>query len=146
MPAGRRWGKSERGWCQRRERQVMKSLDLYCVDHRGTIMNAVEVIHRNMTRCCIVVNEQKKVVGVFSEGDVMRAILQDISLYTPVANVVKPSFEYLTSRDLKAALKLIRKLGITLVPVLNDHYRLVDVVTMFDVLDSLPLGAKKESV
>jgi CBS domain-containing protein len=114
----------------------MSELSKYCIGHHSTVMNAIEIIQRNMIRCCIVLNEGK-VVGVFSEGDVLRVILQDISLYTPLANVLKPSFQYLKSRDMAKATALVRKHGISLIPVVGENFELEGVVTLFDVMEHL---------
>ena len=115
----------------------MNKLNQYCVDEGSIIKEAIAVIQGNLSRCVIVINQKKKVLGVFSEGDVLRAILQDIDVHTPLKRVMKPSFYYLNERDLDKAHALVKKHGITLIPVIDANFILKDVITIFDVLDYL---------
>jgi hypothetical protein len=80
------------------------------------------------------------VAGVFSQGDVLRALLGGVDLHTPLNRVLSPSFKYLKSRDMGKALEYIRS-GLTLIPVITDAYTLKDVVTFFDVIDDDSRGA-----
>ena len=115
----------------------MKKLDSFCIDDRRTIKEATSVIQSNLSRCAVVLNVDRKVIGVFSEGDVLRAILQDINLYTPLKNIVSPTFHYLNQHDVLKAYQLVKKYGITLVPIINDKFVLKSVITIFDVMEHL---------
>jgi len=93
----------------------MKELYTYTIGNKSTIKEAITTIQNSFSRCVVVLNDKKKVVGVFSEGDVLRAILNEISLYTPLNKVLKPSFRYLNNSDVNEAYVLIKKHGITLI-------------------------------
>jgi CBS domain-containing protein len=93
---------------------------------------AIVTIQRNDSRCVVVVGNSNKVVGVFSEGDVLRAILAGNDIHVPLKRLIRPSFRYLRSRDLIAARKLFVN-GITLVPIIDDDFRLREVLTLPDV-------------
>lgn len=115
----------------------MKSISEYLVHEKQPIKEAVKVIQGNLSRCAVVVNDANKVVGVFSEGDVLRAILNEVDLYVPVKKVVKPSFLSIEARDFRKAFALMKKHGISLVPVINEAYELSGVVTLLEVLERL---------
>lgn len=115
----------------------MKSISEYLVHEKQPIIEAIKVIQGNLSRCAVVVNDGNKVVGVFSEGDVLRAILNEVDLYVPVRKVLKPSFLSLESRDLKKALALVKKHGISLVPIINESYELTGVITLLELLEKL---------
>ncbi len=115
----------------------MKNLSVYCVNDNMIIKDAVLVIQNNLSRCCIVVNNSNKVVGMFSEGDVLRTIMEKMDIHASLKNAMKPSFFYLNSRDLAQASELVKKHGITLIPVIDNEFQLVDIITLFDVLDYL---------
>ena len=115
----------------------MKKLDNFCIDERRTIKEAISVIQSNLSRCVVVLNEDKKAIGVFSEGDVLRAIQRDTNLYTPLKSIVSPAFHYLNQHDILKAYQLVKKYGITMVPVINDKFILKSVITIFDVMDHL---------
>lgn len=110
----------------------MYSLDKYCVHESTTIMDAISVIQNNNSRCVVVLNENNKVIGMFSEGDVLRVILSGIDVYTTLSSVIKPSFHSLMTRDLVEARKLIVR-GITLVPIINSEHHLESVITIQDI-------------
>jgi arabinose-5-phosphate isomerase len=110
----------------------MTNLEDFSVRDGATMRDAIALIQKNNSRCVIVLGVEHKVVGVFSEGDVLRAILSGIDVHTPLKTLIKPSFRYLHKRDLVEARKLILG-GITLVPVLDAEFRLVDVLTLRDV-------------
>jgi CBS domain-containing protein len=102
-------------------------LDKYKINHDSLIEQAIEMIEVNHARCVIVVSQFNKVVGVISEGDVLRALLKGVNLKSSVRNILNPSFKYLLEKDDEKILMLFRK-GITLIPILNDQNELVDVV------------------
>ncbi|MEM8642580.1 MAG: CBS domain-containing protein [Cyanobacteria bacterium P01_G01_bin.54] len=109
----------------------------YCVYENQTIQEAVFTIQTSLSRCVVVLNRDERVVGVFSEGDVLRAILYGVDLHTILKKQLRPSFHYLSDRNLEKTGNLIRKHGITLVPVVDASFHLQQVITIFDVLDDL---------
>lgn len=109
-----------------------KSLDSFLIHESATVKDAIALIEKNESRCVVVINNHKKAVGVFSEGDVLRAILEGVDVHAPLCNLIRPSFRYLNSRDYSAARKLLLS-GITLLPVLNREFLVEDVLTLRDV-------------
>ena len=115
----------------------MRNLEEFWIRDSSTMQDAIAMIQRNRSRCVVVVGVQSKVVGVFSEGDVLRAILAGIDVHTPLRSLVKPSFRYMHGRDLVEARKLFLA-GITLIPVLSEDFRLTDVLTIGDIFPEAP--------
>lgn len=115
---------------------MILDLEQYCVHASATMMDAIGVIQNNNSRCVVVLNEHQKVIGMFSEGDVLRAILAGTDVYTPINSLIKPSFYYLRSHDIKAARNLILS-GITVIPVINDHHHLESVITIKDIFGDI---------
>jgi len=113
----------------------MGKLESYWLDESRTIKEAIAAIQNNHSRCIVVLNCHKKVVGVFSEGDVLKAILQGIDIYAPLKKVVKPSFYYLKKKDMLEAYELVKKYGITLIPVIDDNFHLSEIITIFDIMN-----------
>ena len=96
------------------------------------MQEAITSIQKNGSRCVVVIGPSCKVVGVFSEGDVLRAILAGTEIHAPLRNLIRPSFRYLQSRDLIAARRLLLS-GISLIPVLDQEFKLQAVLTLNDV-------------
>ncbi len=102
-------------------------LNKYTIHQNELIEQAIEMIELNHSRCVIVINEFKKVVGILSEGDILRAMLKGVSIKSPISNVMNPSFKYILQKEDKKIVEILKK-GITLIPVLNGQNELVDVV------------------
>lgn len=102
-------------------------LEKYIISDNQLIEQAIEIIEMNHSRCAVVVNTHQKVVGVLSEGDVLRAILKGVNILSPVKNVMITNFKYVMDRE-DACIKEFLKNGITMIPVLNDNNELIDII------------------
>ena len=110
----------------------MKKDEILISDHESIKAAASQILGASV-RCVVVTNEQGMVKGVFSEGDILRAIVQGVDLHTPLKSIMQPSFHYLHKKDLKEAFRLFKKFGMTLVPVVDKNFILQDVITIHDV-------------
>lgn len=109
-------------------------LDKYIISEHELIEQAIEIIEFNSSRCVIVVNSAKKVLGILSEGDILRAILKGTSIKSPVKNIMNPSFKFLLEKEDKAKISSLFKKGITLIPVLNQQNELIEVLNVLDYM------------
>ena len=105
------------------------------------IIDAAQAIRENRHRCVIAVADGKA-VGVLSEGDIMRALLHGTDVHCPIEDWISHGFKFLRTADKAAAFALMRKHGITLVPVLDEDFHLIDVFTLMDVLQDCELKEK----
>lgn len=111
-------------------------IEKYIVSDTQLIEQAIEMIEMNASRCVIVTNANKKVVGVLSEGDILRAILKGVSIKSPVKNIMITNFKYLLEKDDEKIKQLFKK-GITLIPVLNEQNGLVDIISFTNYITSI---------
>lgn len=102
----------------------------------ATILDVARAIQQNNLRC-VFLTDNEKVVGVCSQGDIMKALLRGGNVHMPVEKIATTNLRYLRSRDWDTAQKWIRELGITVVPILDDEFRLIDVITLPMILDRL---------
>lgn len=109
-------------------------LTKYTIAETELIEQAIEVIELNHSRCVIVLNSYNKVVGIVSEGDILRSLLRGVSIKSPIRNVMNPSFKYLLDKDETKMLAFFKK-GITLIPILNQQNELVEVVDVLDYIN-----------
>lgn len=109
------------------------TFEKYTISDNQLIEVAIEMIEMNNSRCVIVTNTNGKVVGVLSEGDILRAILKGVSIKSPISNVMNPSFKSLFVIDENKIIELLIK-GITLIPILNDQNELQDIVVYKDFI------------
>lgn len=116
----------------------------HCVFCSYTIKEVMEQFESNHERVAIVLSETNKVCGVLSQGDIIRALASDISVYSNVSVILKPSFLYIHSKDMEQAYRLFRSKKITLLPIVNEKFELLDIVTLEDIFEYLEAG-KNES-
>ena len=86
----------------------------YCIRQGYTIKEAIESIDRNKDRVAVVMNADNKVIGVVSQGDIIRALVAGVNLYSKVDGIIRNDFLYLNSKDMEEAYRLFRKLEISL--------------------------------
>lgn len=109
------------------------NLEDYIVDASGTLLDAAQAIANNKSRCAMVVDEDK-VIGVLSEGDLVRALLRGTEITALMRNFVHHGFIHLKERDYVKALELFRLHGISLIPIVDQNLRLKEVITLQDML------------
>ncbi|HER26351.1 MAG TPA: CBS domain-containing protein [Rhodospirillales bacterium] len=116
-----------------------RDLSDYVLDLSSTLLDAAQTIEQNHSRCAIVVTGEK-VVGIITEGDLLRGLLQGSTIYADIKNFVRHDFKFLKNRDEAEALDLFKTHGFTLVPVLDEDFRLIDVIPISDILEKVRLA------
>lgn len=106
---------------------------VYVIEDSARLIDAAQAIIRNKSRCGIVVSVGK-VVGVISEGDILRALLKGVDLHSSIDPWTNRGFRFLASKDYGAAHRIMAEKGAALVPVLDEEFQLVDVITALDLL------------
>lgn len=102
----------------------------------ATILDVANKIDKNHLRC-VFVEDRGKIVGVCSQGDIVRMLLAGGNEFTPVEKILKPSFIYLHDKDWEKACKLIKQYGITVIPILDEDFGLKDVITLPMVFEKM---------
>ena len=103
------------------------------VQQEYTIKEAIESIDSFHNRAAIVVDNDEKVVGIISQGDVIRALISGKNIYSRVRSIIRPNYYYQKNKDLDSAYKLFKKHKITILPIVDDEYNLVDIIDMDDI-------------
>jgi len=116
-------------------------LEDYLVHESQPILEAAGVIQAAAVRCCVVVNDAKRIVGVFSEGDVLRALLRGTDMHIPLRQVLSGRFLYLHEFDYRAAFVLFREKGVTLIPIVDQNFVVQGIITIFDILKRVEFRA-----
>lgn len=103
----------------------MKNLEDFQIESDADLKSAMEAITAN-GRGIIFVTEKQIVVGVLSDGDIRRALLNDITMLAPVESIMNPEFAFSTASDKSAVKKMMEEKKISAVPVLDGQRRLTD--------------------
>lgn len=109
-----------------------------CVYMGSTILEAITVIQNSNNRCMCVITKSNRLIGVLSQGDIMRALIDGLNLYSLIDSIINQSFVYLNNREMDKAYLIMRDKGLTLLPIIDNEFHLTDVITnadMFQYID-----------
>jgi CBS domain-containing protein len=102
-------------------------LALFTVGPTDSIRTAMEKIDENKSRVVVVVDEERKVLGTVSDGDVRRAFLHDVLPIAPVTQIMQLNPHVTTSDDPAERAETARRERVTVLPVVSEDNRLIDV-------------------
>ncbi|MDP6561571.1 MAG: CBS domain-containing protein [Candidatus Peribacteraceae bacterium] len=112
-------------------------LSTFTILPTATLLEAAQAISGNTSRTVVVVEdyEVNNIIGILSEGDIMRALLKGSSVHTPVSEIMKVNFKYLEEgTDHSKAKEMFLEYGFGMIPVVSKDMHLQSVVTMLDCL------------
>ncbi len=107
------------------------------VKHNITIRQAMKVLDKTAEKCLLVVDDQKKLLGTLTDGDLRRSILagakfsEDISMsfYATPTKLVKGDF------NPGEVSRLLQDRKLSLLPVVDEKGAVVDYITWSDLGD-----------
>lgn len=110
-------------------------IDEYCVQVSATIKDAMEAIDRNLTGGVFIVDENKRVIGVVTDGNIRRAILNGHSIYDGIKEIYTTNFKYVNKLVSKQKVKeIMLTFKIRQLPLLDDHGRLSKIYFLDDII------------
>jgi dTDP-glucose pyrophosphorylase/CBS domain-containing protein len=122
-----------------------------CISKDTSIRDAIACIDRNGNQIALVVDEEGRLIDTITDGDIRRAILSDFDLSTSVSVLKdrKTGTPYPqpvwapVGTNTSDLLLLMNNRTVRQVPLLDEKGRVVDLVTMRDLVqnESLPLQA-----
>lgn len=109
-------------------------LTLFTIHHASTIRDAMERIEANRHRVVVVVDDELRVLGTVSDGDVRRAFLHDALPITPVSRIMQLNPRVITVAERGRGLEALKEKHVTVLPVVDEQNRLVDVLVAYEPL------------
>ncbi len=110
--------------------------DKFCVDINYTLFDVMEVIESIRERAVVILSEDK-VCGVLTLGDIIKALSEGKNMYARIEKLYNPHFSYLKEYDLKKAFEMFKIRNYSLIPVIDDEYHLINVITPRDIMTRL---------
>lgn len=93
------------------------------------IQRTMEVIDRGARGIALVTDDQNRLIGTVTDGDIRRAILRGTPLDNPVRSIMNEHFTFVTPNDSSILVETIfQQKHIHQLPVLDDYMRVVDVI------------------
>lgn len=114
----------------------MKKLDAkffdFTINENATVEEAMKTMTVSKRGALIIVDAEKHVVGVASDGDIRRALIKGATILIPVYKVMNPNVKTVTSKDkevLSAPQTFFDKnRHIHLLPVVDKDNKLIDIL------------------
>lgn len=112
-------------------------LDKLTIRPHHTIKKAMEAIEAGEKQVALVVDKyNNKLVGILTDGDLRRAMMENTPLQTPVSRIMHLPFVYSkdTGLSAEAAVSIMRENKVRHLPVVNSNGELVDLVWYYDIV------------
>jgi len=121
----------------------MKNWTSVLVSPGTSILDTIKIIDRSSLQIALVVDENRRLLGTVTDGDIRRGILRNIALSSPVSEIMHqdPVVAGLneSSREIQS---MMRARGIKHIPVVDEHYHIVDLY----IYDRMFDGQKKDNM
>lgn len=119
-------------------------LDKLCVPPTATLLEAMSAIDYGAAAMAFVADQDRRLVGVVTDGDIRRALLAGASVASPVKDFMSTSPHTVSAGTSRAhIIDLIRSLRIIAVPEVSAEGKILKLHSISDVFgsDSLPMSA-----
>lgn len=103
-------------------------LDPISIHPTATLREAMVVLNTGALRIVVALDEQRRLVGVLTDGDIRRALLNGAELESPIEPILnKHPFVCLLNDDRNMARQTALRYGVQHIPIVNTHGQLIDI-------------------
>lgn len=116
----------------------------YLIQRRDSIKDALVALNQisSDTQSLLVVDEEHKLVGTLTDGDIRRGLIYGAELSDPVCTIMHKDFKYILKSEFDVThLKSFRDMHVLFIPVLDSEGHIVDVVNLKKYKSHLPIDA-----
>lgn len=101
----------------------------------ATIKEAMEAIDKNLVGGVFIIDEEERVIGVVTDGNVRRAILNGHSIFEGIKEIYTTNFKYVNKFTSRQKIKqMMGEYKIRQLPLLDEKGKLVDLYFLDDIL------------
>jgi CBS domain-containing protein len=126
---------------------LMETDDFVCIHPDTPLSEAIEQTKKDEGGCAIVCEEQGRVVGIFTERDLLNKIVgQQVDMRSPVRGFMSPAVETLTTTaTIGDAVRVMNEKSYRNIPLVKDG-QLIGSISVFDVITYLAESYPKETM
>ena len=107
-----------------------------------TIKDALRRIDSLAGQTLFVVDEDERMIGSLTDGDIRRALIKDALLDDSIETVMSTNFKSLRQNEFSSGLiRQLKKSGIEYVPLLSQENRIISIYNLEELDSVLPLEA-----
>ena len=106
------------------------------IDSQNNMKDAIKNLEDSMNRISIVVDEEQRLVGTITDGDIRRAILSGLSMNAEVNKFMnsKPTYIY-SNMPKDSVISLMREKDIFQTPIIDNERKVVGLETLHNLLE-----------
>ena len=113
----------------------MKDIDKILLKPTSTIKEALKALEHGSKKIVLVVDDEKKLLGTLTDGDIRRALLKELSLNDFVESIIfKTPITFKQNYNREEILEVALKQKLYQIPIVDDENRLIDIVEVDELL------------
>jgi dTDP-glucose pyrophosphorylase len=113
----------------------MKDWDEACVDETSTIRFTLNVINQSALKIALVVDKKFTLLGTVTDGDVRRAMLNNVSMESAVSEIMNPNpITAKSAHDKKALKELMDRFVLMSIPIVSDNNQVIGLVSLHQLV------------
>lgn len=110
-------------------------LHRFCLSPLAPLLTAMRVIEQGASQIALVVDEQHRLLGTLTDGDIRRGLLHGETLEAPAERLMNRQFRFVRSaEDPAAVLDMMRRELLRQIPVLDDQGRVVQLLLLQELI------------
>jgi arabinose-5-phosphate isomerase len=103
---------------------------IFLINGSATVNQVLELITENHRGAAIVVDDDGKLLGVISDGDIRRGLVHGDTMLTPINKIMNINCVYLEESKTGEAEGIFKQhIYISLIPVVDNENNVVDILT-----------------
>ena len=129
-----------------KDKKLIKNI---LIHESATIKDALKLLDKTAEKVLLVVDENNKLLGTLTDGDIRAYLLRGESLEHNVDvayNIKNKSPFFIKTGDEKRAKKILVENKIELLPVLDSEHKVINYITWYDVVSEDESPAAKEEI
>jgi len=115
----------------------MNNLQKMFIFENESIIDALNKINNNNSGTVIVVDDNNKLLGTLTDGDIRRALIDNIPLNNSIKNIYNSQCKYVYENYNIEEVKDIVKSYIKVVPILSENLVVVDYIELKDFFNKI---------
>lgn len=126
--------------------RTKEKLEKIIVSLNGTLLESLPKMDEAALQVLLVVNENSRLVGVITDGDIRRAILKGLDLKTQLHEVMHPNPRSLpVNTSINKVKKIMQQHNIRHIPLIDNDGKVQDLIVWTDCYGNIP-NKRREKV
>lgn len=103
-------------------------IDKMICRQEATLLDAMQLINKNEKGIAFIIDEENKLCGVLTDGDIRRLIMKGCTLQQKIQDILTGNFVY--SRNVEKYNEILNKISkaVKIIPVVDEKLRIVDYI------------------